>query len=155
MRLRHELNKFRPAIASVTKWKDIRQSFFAKSPPSLRLLDPTEIEGTFLDLLKVRQNCEETNRVHLVKFLKIRLPFKEGKEIDVVLEYLLKKGNLTSPAKFTPCKVRRVQHIGVVVYTWRNNTRLKCLIPCFNTYVSFLTTPLITFSGEIRCIDRT
>ena len=144
MRLRHELKKFRPAIASVTKWKVIRQSFFANSPPSMRLLDPTEIEGTFLDLLKVRQNCEETNRVHLVAFLKIRLPFKKGKEIDIVLEYL------TSSAKFIACKVRRVPHIGGVVYTWRGQHTFEVPdslvqhIPR-SLYVSFLTTPLTTF----------
>jgi hypothetical protein len=107
MRLRHELKKFRPAIASVTKWKVIRQSFFVKSPPTITNVDPTEIEGTFLDFLKVRQNEEETNKIHLVAFLKDRLPFKKGKEVDVVLEYL--QGlHLIDSDKFLPCKVRRV-----------------------------------------------
>ena len=110
MRLRHALNKFRPAIASVTKWKNIRQSFFAKSSPMITNVDPTEIEGTFLDFLKVRQNEEETNKIKLVAFLKDRLPFKGGKEVDTVLEYL-QGVHLIDSDKFFPCKVRRVPRI--------------------------------------------
>jgi hypothetical protein len=126
--LKRALETFHPAIASVTNWQDIRQHFCNKFCPSVRNLDPEEIEGSFLDFRKVRQNCEESNRVHFVEFLKKRLPFKKGKEIDVVLEYLL------TSAKFVPCKVRRVPHIGGVVYTWRRQHMFEVSDACFNTY---------------------
>ena len=135
---------FRPAISSVTKWQVIRQHFCNKFCPSVRNLDPKEIEGSFLDFQKVRKKREDSNRVHFVEFLTNCLPFEKGEEINVVLEYLL------TSAKFVPCKVRRVPHIGGVVYTWRGQHTFEVPdslvqhIPR-SLYVSFLTTPLTTF----------
>ena len=107
--MKRALETFRPAITSVTKWQAIRQHFCNKFCPTVRTLDPAEIEGSFLAFKKMQQNDEETNRDHLVNFLKIRLPnLGRGEELDVVQQYL------NTSAKFVRCKVRRVNVGGIM-----------------------------------------